>query len=312
MVGYQAATVTWRVQRRARLPHGTPERENSPEREATKWNGQAPRTLPPMVASTGSPGGAVPGWCWQRRIWRRQRGTMYTLARENRQRASSREGSVMTCGREAPHRGTGASLHACRSDFGNVEAQQIMGVMQAREAGGPSYLTNVCKIYGRGLLRGLTGVLGATLPQGEAGEIWLQESCLQTRQNAFLLVFSPLPGALREAAPTATPPSSGGQIKSDLGAPERSSLEEGRSLAVMLSCKHIETSAALHHNTRELFEGAVRQIRLRRHRPAGDGGPGGRRESLTKKAKRFLSSLVPRNGRFFKQRSKSCNDLSVL
>lgn len=94
------------------------------------------------------------------------------------------------------------------------------------------------------------------------------------------------------------------------------STPEGRSLAVMMNCKHIETSAALHHNTEELFEGVVRQIRLRRCRREGDSlrkeGAIGRRESLTKKAKRFLSSLVPRNGRFFKQRSKSCNDLSVL
>ncbi|KAH0626195.1 hypothetical protein JD844_001028 [Phrynosoma platyrhinos] len=92
--------------------------------------------------------------------------------------------------------------------------------------------------------------------------------------------------------------------------------QEGRSLAVMMNCKHIETSAALHHNTEELFEGVVRQIRLRHHRREGEGfhkeGAVGRRESITKKAKRFLSSLVPRNGRFFKQRSKSCNDLSVL
>ncbi|KAH1182500.1 GTP-binding protein REM 2-like [Mauremys mutica] len=157
--------------------------------------------------------------------------------------------------------------------------------------------------------------------QGEAGG-WLQESCLQTG-DAFLLVFSVtdrrsfsrIPQTLlrlREGSPHPDPPVILVANKSDLARSREVSLEEGRSLAVMLSCKHIETSAALHHNTRELFEGAVRQIRLRRHRPAGAGGPGGRRESLTKKAKRFLSSLVPRNGRFFKQRSKSCNDLSVL
>lgn len=106
---------------------------------------------------------------------------------------------------------------------------------------------------------------------------------------------------------------------------------EGRHLAGTLSCKHIETSAALHHNTRELFEGAVRQIRLRRGRGRGRGAAGGaegqradysgspegpappaRRESLTKKAKRFLANLVPRNAKFFKQRSRSCHDLSVL
>ncbi|XP_067389172.1 GTP-binding protein REM 2 isoform X2 [Emydura macquarii macquarii] len=159
--------------------------------------------------------------------------------------------------------------------------------------------------------------------QGEAGA-WLRESCLQTG-DAFLLVFSvadrrsfsrlpPTLLRLREASPHPDPPVILVGNKSDLARSREVSLEEGRSLAVMLSCKHIETSAALHHNTRELFEGAVRQIRLRRRRPAGgpSRGPGGRRESRTKKAKRFLSSLVPRNGRFFKQRSKSCNDLSVL
>ncbi|OWK09508.1 REM2 [Cervus elaphus hippelaphus] len=97
----------------------------------------------------------------------------------------------------------------------------------------------------------------------------------------------------------------------------------GRHLAGTLSCKHIETSAALHHNTRELFEGAVRQIRLRRGRDGAGGprpewgspegpAPPARRESLTKKAKRFLANLVPRNAKFFKQRSRSCHDLSVL
>ncbi|KAB1277260.1 GTP-binding protein REM 2 [Camelus dromedarius] len=103
----------------------------------------------------------------------------------------------------------------------------------------------------------------------------------------------------------------------------RSLPAEGRHLAGTLSCKHIETSAALHHNTRELFEGAVRQIRLRRGRNRAGGPrpewgspegptPPARRESLTKKAKRFLANLVPRNAKFFKQRSRSCHDLSVL
>uniref|UniRef100_A0A8D0L1F6 GTP-binding protein REM 2 n=1 Tax=Sphenodon punctatus TaxID=8508 RepID=A0A8D0L1F6_SPHPU len=171
--------------------------------------------------------------------------------------------------------------------------------------------------------------------QGEPGG-WMQESCLQTG-DAFLVVFSVtdrrsftrLPATLlrlRAGSPRPDPPVILVGNKSDLVRSREVSLEEGRSLAVMLNCKHIETSAALHHNTHELFEGVVRQIRLRRRRrldagesPAGERGGGtassgasGRRESLTKKAKRFLSSLVPRNGRFFKQRSKSCNDLSVL
>uniref|UniRef100_A0A8D0BGA4 GTP-binding protein n=1 Tax=Salvator merianae TaxID=96440 RepID=A0A8D0BGA4_SALMN len=161
--------------------------------------------------------------------------------------------------------------------------------------------------------------------QGDPGG-WMQESCLQTG-DAFLVVFSvtdrrsftrvpPILLRLRAGSPRTDPPIILVGNKSDLARSREISREEGRSLAVMLNCKHIETSAALHHNTEELFEGVVRQIRLRRRHREGDAssveGAGGRRESLTKKAKRFLSSLVPRNGRFFKQRSKSCNDLSVL
>ncbi|XP_072480707.1 GTP-binding protein REM 2 [Notamacropus eugenii] len=175
--------------------------------------------------------------------------------------------------------------------------------------------------------------------QGEAGS-WLREHCLQTG-DAFLIVFSvtdrrsfsKVPETLlrlRAGRPHHDLPIILVGNKSDLARSREVSLEEGRHLAGMLSCKHIETSAALHHNTRELFEGAVRQIRLRRGRAraAADGpaeGPEGaaqpqsqppppsaRRESLTKKAKRFLAHLVPRHAKFFKQRSKSCHDLSVL
>lgn len=92
---------------------------------------------------------------------------------------------------------------------------------------------------------------------------------------------------------------------------------EGRACAVVFDCKFIETSAALHHNVQALFEGVVRQIRLRRdskeanaRRQAGTR----RRESLGKKAKRFLGRIVARNSRkmAFRAKSKSCHDLSVL
>uniref|UniRef100_A0A8D2Q6B6 GTP-binding protein n=1 Tax=Varanus komodoensis TaxID=61221 RepID=A0A8D2Q6B6_VARKO len=171
----------------------------------------------------------------------------------------------------------------------------------------------------------VTLVLYDIWDQGDP-EGWMQESCLQAG-DAFLVVFSvtdrrsftrvpPTLLRLRAGSPRTDPPIILVGNKSDLARSREVSREEGRSLAVMMNCKHIETSAALHHNTEELFEGVIRQIRLRRRRREDDGfsrdGAGGRRESLTKKAKRFLSSLVPRNGRFFKQRSKSCNDLSVL
>ncbi|XP_045864267.1 GTP-binding protein REM 2 isoform X3 [Meles meles] len=168
--------------------------------------------------------------------------------------------------------------------------------------------------------------------QGDAGGC-LRDHCLQTG-DAFLIVFSvtdrrsfsKIPETLlrlRAGRPHHDLPVILVGNKSDLARSREVSLEEGRHLAGTLSCKHIETSAALHHNTRELFEGAVRQIRLRRGRSRAGGPrpewgcpdgppPPARRESLTKKAKRFLANLVPRNAKFFKQRSRSCHDLSVL
>lgn len=92
---------------------------------------------------------------------------------------------------------------------------------------------------------------------------------------------------------------------------------EGRACAVVFDCKFIETSASLQHNVAELFEGVVRQIRLRR-----DGSEAvqlrrsvyKRKESLTQKARRFLDRLVARNNQRMavKVRSKSCHDLAVL
>ncbi|XP_026718208.1 GTP-binding protein REM 1 isoform X1 [Athene noctua] len=105
--------------------------------------------------------------------------------------------------------------------------------------------------------------------------------------------------------------------KTDLVRCREVSVEEGRACAVVFDCKFIETSAALQHNVAELFEGVVRQLRLRcgakesRARPA----PGQKRkESLTKRARRFLDRLVARNSSkvALKVRSKSCHDLSVL
>ncbi|XP_025912406.1 GTP-binding protein REM 1 [Apteryx rowi] len=106
--------------------------------------------------------------------------------------------------------------------------------------------------------------------------------------------------------------------KTDLVRCREVSVEEGRACAVVFDCKFIETSAALQHNVAELFEGVVRQIRLRR--PGGTGREAGarpaaaRKESLTARARRFLDRLVAGNSRkvALKVRSKSCHDLSVL
>ncbi|XP_056130965.1 GTP-binding protein REM 1 [Lampris incognitus] len=104
--------------------------------------------------------------------------------------------------------------------------------------------------------------------------------------------------------------------KSDLVRSREVAVEEGRACAVVFDCKFIETSASLQHNVSELFDGVVRQIRLRhdssevaqRRRSVYK-----RKESLTKKARRFLDRLVARNNQRMavKVRSKSCHDLAV-
>ncbi|XP_053324383.1 GTP-binding protein REM 2 isoform X2 [Spea bombifrons] len=156
---------------------------------------------------------------------------------------------------------------------------------------------------------------------------WMQDSCLQMG-DAFLLIFSVtdrssfqrLPGLLlqlRTARPNHRIPVILVGNKGDLARSREVNVEEGRSLANMLNCKYTETSAALHHNTQELLEGVVRQIRLRReegeHVPQpATLLPPGRRESMTKRARRLLHGLMGKHRGFFKQRSKSCHDLSVL
>ncbi|KAM4612908.1 GTP-binding protein REM 1 [Polymixia lowei] len=105
--------------------------------------------------------------------------------------------------------------------------------------------------------------------------------------------------------------------KSDLVRSRQVAVEEGRACAVVFDCKFIETSASLQHNVTELFEGVVRQIRLRRdgtERPQHRQSIYKRKESLTQKARRFLDRLVARNNQRMavKVRSKSCHDLAVL
>ncbi|KAI2659200.1 GTP-binding protein REM 1 [Labeo rohita] len=105
--------------------------------------------------------------------------------------------------------------------------------------------------------------------------------------------------------------------KSDLVRSREVAVEEGRACAVVFDCKFIETSASLHHNVHELFEGIVRQIRLRRDSKEINERRRSiykRKESITKKARRFLDRLVAKNNKkmALKVRSKSCHDLAVL
>lgn len=103
--------------------------------------------------------------------------------------------------------------------------------------------------------------------------------------------------------------------KADLARCREVSVEEGRACAVVFDCKFIETSATLQHNVTELFEGVVRQLRLRRQDNAAPETPSPRRRaSLGQRARRFLARLTARSARrrALKARSKSCHNLAVL
>uniref|UniRef100_A0A8C2T1V0 GTP-binding protein n=1 Tax=Coturnix japonica TaxID=93934 RepID=A0A8C2T1V0_COTJA len=155
------------------------------------------------------------------------------------------------------------------------------------------------------------------------GESWRRNQCLQMG-NAYVIVYSitdrssfesasELRIHLRRARQAEDIPIILVGNKSDLVRCREVSIEEGRACAVVFDCKFIETSAALQHNVDELFEGVVRQLRLRREgkEPASSHR---RKESLSRKARRFLDRLVARNSSkvTLKARSKSCHDLSVL
>ncbi|XP_005994487.1 GTP-binding protein REM 2-like [Latimeria chalumnae] len=207
----------------------------------------------------------------------------------------------------------------------------LAGVFGGLQESFPHDLENTEDTYERTILvdqEETTLVLYDIWDQDDASG-WVRESCLQMG-DAYVVVFSvtnrvsfqkatELRIKLNKYHQNYDVPIILVGNKSDLVRSREVSSEEGSASAMTFSCKYIETSASLQHNTRELFEGVVRQIRLRRDsvekvEKAGDasGGSSRRRESLTKKAKRFLQSLVVKNNKLFKQRSKSCHDLSVL
>ncbi|XP_055489557.1 GTP-binding protein GEM-like [Leucoraja erinacea] len=156
---------------------------------------------------------------------------------------------------------------------------------------------------------------------------WVQDHCLQIG-DAYLIVYSITDRAsfekaselriqLRRIRQAEDIPIILVGNKCDLVRCREVSVAEGRSCAVVFDCKFIETSAAVQHNVQELFEGIVRQVRLRRdtkevieQRMAQYK----RRESFPRKARRFLDRLVAKNNKkmAYKVRSKSCHDLSVL
>ncbi|KAL4648914.1 GTP-binding protein REM 1-like [Arapaima gigas] len=161
----------------------------------------------------------------------------------------------------------------------------------------------------------------------EEDEKWVQDYCMQVG-NAYVIVYSitdrssfesasELRIQLRRIRQAENIPIILVGNKSDLVRCREVAVEEGRACAVVFDCKFIETSASLHHNVHELFEGIVRQIRLRRDSKETNERRRSiykRKESITKKARRFLDRLVARNNKkmALKVRSKSCHDLSVL
>ncbi|XP_062842622.1 GTP-binding protein REM 1 [Trichomycterus rosablanca] len=158
-------------------------------------------------------------------------------------------------------------------------------------------------------------------------ENWVQDYCMQVG-TAYIIVYSitdrssfesasELRIQLRRIRQADNVPIILVGNKSDLVRSREVAVEEGRSCAVVFDCKFIETSASLHHNVQELFEGIIRQIRLRRDSKETNEHRRSiykRKESITKKARRFLDRLVAKNNKkmALKVRSKSCHDLSVL
>ncbi|MEQ2203734.1 hypothetical protein XENOCAPTIV_002925 [Xenoophorus captivus] len=134
---------------------------------------------------------------------------------------------------------------------------------------------------------------------------WLKEQCMRMG-DAYIIVYSvtdkssfekasELRIQLRRARQSENIPIILVGNKSDLVRSREVSVEEGSACAVVFDCKFIETSASLHHNVHALFEGIVRQIRLRKDSKEENARRMAncrRRESISKKAKRFLGRMV--------------------
>ncbi|XP_058034237.1 GTP-binding protein GEM [Ahaetulla prasina] len=156
---------------------------------------------------------------------------------------------------------------------------------------------------------------------------WLQDQCMKVG-DAYVIVYSITDRAsferaselrirLRRARKMEDLPIILVGNKSDLVRRREVSVSEGRACAVVFDCKFIETSAAVQHNVRELFEGIVRQVRLRRDSREKNEkrlAYQKRKETIPKKARRFWGKIVARKNKnmAFKLKSKSCHDLSVL
>ncbi|KAL0985357.1 hypothetical protein UPYG_G00155890 [Umbra pygmaea] len=156
-----------------------------------------------------------------------------------------------------------------------------------------------------------------------------QDKCIATG-DAYLLVYSitdrssflrasELRISLRRHRPAQHTPIILVGNKCDLVRRREVSVSEGRACAAVFDCKFIETSAAMQHNVWTAFHGIVQQLRLRRDSKENNDRrrhthSHARRDSLPKKAKRFLDKIVAKNNpkAAFRLKSKSCHDLSIL
>ncbi|XP_066290699.1 GTP-binding protein RAD-like [Branchiostoma lanceolatum] len=106
--------------------------------------------------------------------------------------------------------------------------------------------------------------------------------------------------------------------KSDLVRCRQVCPKEAVSCALVLDCKFIETSAMYDLNVDLLFEGVVRQLRLRGRGISADKLPavptctGDSHGRYKKKLQNFVDQFLPVQDRMAKLKAKSCGDLSVL
>ncbi|XP_078606994.1 uncharacterized protein LOC144879432 [Branchiostoma floridae x Branchiostoma japonicum] len=106
--------------------------------------------------------------------------------------------------------------------------------------------------------------------------------------------------------------------KSDLVRCRQVCPKEAVSCALVLDCKFIETSAMYDLNVDLLFEGVVRQLRLRGRGISADKPPtvaacaGDGHGRYKKKLQNFVDQFLPVQDRMAKLKAKSCGDLSVL
>ncbi|XP_061119696.1 GTP-binding protein GEM [Conger conger] len=201
-------------------------------------------------------------------------------------------------------------------------------------AGAADSMVSDCDLYGGEVCEQTMTVDGETAtltlldtwdPQDESK--WSQDQCMHAG-DAYLIVYSITDRAsfekaselriqLRRVRQSEDVPIILVGNKCDLVRCREVSINEGRACAVVFDCKFIETSAAMQHNVWNMFNGTVRQLRLRHDSKEANArreGLNKRRESLPKKAKRFLDKIVAKNNKqvAFRLRSKSCHDLFVL